>query len=179
MFDDEQLRLAYDDALSFNATITKSPLTNSYHELPMSSVGIAYFLTLLGCSETAISCLIVCLLKIMFCQIIKHTGKQNLGGFPKLLEHFSHRMDLASIPGLQDIPSLDLIISVDGRLTSSTGHPIAEHLFVLFSWLILLFIFFSLVRNEHPSMHPFPFIPMGNAFQSFRLPCSYFHYRRR
>lgn len=70
MFDDEKLRLAYDDALSSNAKVTKRPLTGSYHELPMSSVGIAYFFTLSGCSETAISCLIVCPLKIMFCQII-------------------------------------------------------------------------------------------------------------
>lgn len=31
------------------------------------------------------------------------------------------------------------------------------------------FLFFFLVRNEYPSMHPFTFIPLGHAFHFFRL----------
>jgi hypothetical protein len=76
-------------------------------------------------------------------------------------------MDIASIPGLQDMSSLDLTIS----LSMEDSHRALDTLLrntcsYLFPGLFFYFIFF-LVRNEHPSMHPLTFIPMGNAFQFF------------
>lgn len=70
MFDDKKLRLAYNDALSFNAKITKSPLTDSFMSFPCLQSVLLISSRCLAAPETTVSCLIVCLLKIMFCQII-------------------------------------------------------------------------------------------------------------
>lgn len=85
----------------------------------------------------------------------------------RFLEHFSHRMDLASILGLQEISSLDLTISIDKGLISSAGHPTTEFLLVFFPGFTFIHFFLSLSEMNIPACTLSLLYPWGMPFNSF------------